>query len=165
MPMKHLSDILPLGHELLYTPSEEIKKEELSQVTEWVNDLNNVMNEIRAKYQFGRGIAAPQLGIMKRLIYINIDRPIIVINPVIEYLSDEKFELWDDCMCFPNLYVRVERHKEIIIKYLDENWNSQIWQAKDEEAELIQHEYDHLEGILCTMRAIDGKSFKWRNNI
>lgn len=163
--MKHISDILPLGHELLYTVSEEIQEAELPKVKEWVNDLDHVMNEIRIKYQFGRGIAAPQLGIMKRLIYINIDKPIIIINPEIAYLSKEKFELWDDCMCFPNLLVRVERHKEIIINYRDENWNKQTWQAKDRDAELLQHEYDHLEGILCTMRALDEKSFKWRNNI
>ncbi len=163
--MKHISDILPLGHELLYTVSEEIQEAELPKVKEWVNDLDHVMNEIRIKYQFGRGIAAPQLGIMKRLIYINIDQPIIIINPEIAYLSKEKFELWDDCMCFPNLLVRVERHKEIIINYRDENWNKQTWLAKDRDAELLQHEYDHLEGILCTMRALDEKSFKWRNNI
>jgi peptide deformylase len=120
------------------------------------------MQEIRLKYNFGRAIAAPQLGIMKRLIYMNIDKPIVFINPEFTFLSEDMFELWDDCMSFPNLLVKVKRHKSLTIKYLDENWKTQEWQMTDDLSELLQHEYDHLDGILCTMRAIDEKSFKWR---
>lgn len=129
----------------------------------WVEDLDNVMREIREKYNFGRAIAAPQLGIMKRLIYMNIDKPVTFINPEFSYLSDEMFEVWDDCMSFPNLLVRVKRHKKVTIKYLDEKWQPQEMELSDSISELLQHEYDHLNGILCTMRAIDEKSFKWRN--
>ena len=161
--MKHLSDLLLLGNPALYQVSESILKTELSNVAGWVADLHNVMEEIRAKYNFGRAIAAPQLGIQKRLIYMNIDRPVVFINPEFSYVSNELFEVWDDCMCFPNLLVKVRRHKEVTIKYLDEQWQPQEWKMKDDLSELLQHEYDHLEGILCTMRAIDEKSFKWRS--
>jgi len=160
--MKHLQDLLLLGNPLLYQFSEPVQPSELSLVQEWVTDLDNVMKEIRARYNFGRAIAAPQLGIMKRVIYMNIDKPVVFINPEFTYLSDEIFEVWDDCMCFPNLLVKVKRHKELTIKYLDENWQTQEWNMKDDLSELLQHEYDHLDGILCTMRAIDAKSFKWR---
>jgi peptide deformylase len=161
--VKHLEDLLLLGHPLLYQKSEPVLESELPAVKEWVADLHNVMEEIRVKYHFGRAIAAPQLGIMKRLIYMNIDRPVVFINPEFTYLSEEMFEVWDDCMCFPNLLVKVMRHKELTIKFLDEHWQRQEWNLKDDLSELLQHEYDHLEGILCTMRAIDGKSFKWRH--
>lgn len=160
--MKHLKDLLLLGDPRLYEICEPVKPEELSQVKEWVKELHNVMEEIRAKYQFGRGIAAPQLGIMKRLIYVNIDKPIVIINPEFENMSEEMFELWDDCMSFPNLLVRVNRHKSLTMKYLDENWQPQKWQADDAVSELLQHEYDHLNGVLCTMRAIDAQSYRWR---
>jgi len=70
--------------------------------------------------------------------------------------------VWDDCMCFPNLLVKVLRHKAIEIEYLDENWEKKSAIFKDELSELFQHEHDHLDGILCTMRAIDNKSFRWR---
>lgn len=160
--MKTLDDLLLLGDLRLYQVCEPILPEELPKVKDWVADLHNVMQQIRERYHFGRAIAAPQLGIMKRLIYMNIDRPVVFINPVLSNLSDEKFELWDDCMSFPNLLVKVLRHREITIDYLDENWQPQQWHLKDDLSELLQHEYDHLEGILCTMRAVDEKAFKWR---
>ncbi|HLK29831.1 MAG TPA: peptide deformylase [Puia sp.] len=160
--MKKIEDLLLLGNPLLYQVCEPVMKNELPLIAGWVADLHNVMQEIRAKYKFGRAIAAPQLGIMKRLIYMNIDKPVVFINPELINLSDEMFELWDDCMSFPNLLVKVKRHKFLTIKYLDENWQQQEWEMSNDLSELLQHEFDHLEGILCTMRAIDEKSFKWR---
>jgi peptide deformylase len=160
--MKKLEDLLLLGNPLLYEKCEPVLPDELPLIAGWVADLDNVMKEIRAKYNFGRAIAAPQLGIMKRLIYMNIDKPTVFINPEFTYLSDELFELWDDCMSFPNLLVKVKRHKKLTIKYLDENWHPSEWRMEDDLSELLQHEYDHLEGILCISRAIDDKSFKWR---
>ncbi|MFN3849724.1 MAG: peptide deformylase [Spirosomataceae bacterium] len=160
--MKNLKDMVLLGDPRLYQVCEQVMPEELPLVADWVADLHNVMEEIRAKYKFGRGIAAPQLGIMKRLIYLNLDKPYVMINPELVDLSEERFELWDDCMSFPNLLVRVSRHKSLKIRYLDQNWQPQEWAVSDAISELIQHEYDHLDGILCTMRAIDSQSFKWR---
>lgn len=160
--MKTLKDLLLLGDPRLYKSCEPVLEEELPLVEGWVADLHNVMEEIRAKYHFGRAIAAPQLGIMKRLIYMNIDRPVVFINPRFTHLSEEMFELWDDCMSFPSLLVKVKRHKSLNIHYLDEHWQPQEWQVEGDLSELLQHEYDHLDGILCTMRAIDDKSFRWR---
>lgn len=160
--MKKLEDLLLLGDPRLYETCGPIVKEELPLVKEWVKDLDNVMGEIRAKYNFGRAIAAPQLGVMKRLIYMNIDSPVVFINPEFTYLSEDMFEVWDDCMSFPQLLVKVKRHKSAVITYLDEQWQPREMILNDDLAELLQHEYDHLNGILCTMRAIDEKSFKWR---
>lgn len=160
--LKTLDDLLVLGDPRLYETCEPVKKEELSQVNGWVADLDNVMKEIRIKYNFGRAIAAPQLGVMKRLIYMNIDRPVIFLNPEFTFLSNELFEVWDDCMSFPNLLVKVKRHKRAKLKYRDMNWQEHEINIEDDLAELLQHEYDHLNGVLCTMRAVDNKSFKWR---
>jgi peptide deformylase len=160
--MKRLKDLLILGDPRLYEVCEPVKEFELPLVKDWIRDLDNVMKEIRAKFHFGRAIAAPQLGIMKRLIYMNIDQPVVFINPVLHNLSRETFEVWDDCMSFPHLLVKVKRHRSLTINFLDEHWNSQTLKLEDALSELLQHEYDHLEGILCTMRRIDDKSFKWR---
>jgi len=160
--MKTLADLLLLGDPRLYETCEPVLQSELPLVACWVADLDNVMKEIRLKYNFGRAIAAPQLGIMKRLIYMNIDKPVIFINPELTDLSTDLFELWDDCMSFPNLLVKVKRHRSLTINYVDEQWRLQTWKMEDALSELLQHEYDHLNGVLCTMRAVDEKSFKWR---
>lgn len=65
----------------------------------------------------------------------------------------------DDCMSFPKLLARVRRYRHCILRYLDENWELKEMRMDDDMAELIQHEYDHLDGILATMCAIDNKSF------
>lgn len=161
--MKTLNDLLLLGDPRLYEVCEPVLRAELPLVSGWVADMDNVMREVRAKYNFGRAIAAPQLGIMKRVIYMNIDKPIVFINPELVDMSNDLYELWDDCMSFPNLLVRVKRHKSVTIKYLDENWQPQQWCMENDLSELLQHEYDHLNGILCTMRAVDDKAFKWRS--
>jgi peptide deformylase len=160
--MKSLADLLLLGDPRLYEICQPVLPSELPLLTGWVADMDNVMKEIRRKYHFGRAIAAPQLGIMKRLVYMNIDKPVVFINPELTELSEEKFELWDDCMSFPNLLVKVMRHQSLTINYLDENWQPRSWKMAGALSELLQHECDHLDGILCTMRAIDDKSFKWR---
>jgi peptide deformylase len=158
--MKTIHDILTLGDPRLYENCEPVSQEELPLVGEWIKYLHEAMEDIRKVYGFGRGIAAPQLGIMKRLFYLNLDRSYIIINPELTAISEAKFELWDDCMSFPNLLVKVIRHESLTLNYLDENWNKQSMHVTGALSELIQHEYDHLDGILCTMRAIDGKSFK-----
>ena len=160
---KTLKDLLQLGNPSLYGVCEPVQQSELHMVSTWVADLHNVMQEIRTTYNFGRAIAAPQIGVLKRLVYVNIDKPIIIINPDFTYKSNEMIELWDDCMSFPNLLVRLRRHKSVTIQYFDENWQRQQWSVSNDLSELLQHECDHLDGILSTMRAIDSKSFKWRH--
>lgn len=161
--MKSINDLLLLGAPRLYETSAPVLQTELPLVKGWLADLHNVMQQIRLKYNFGRAIAAPQLGIMKRLIYMNIDKPVVFINPELTNASQQMFELWDDCMSFPNLLVKVKRHQTITINYLDEDWKPQVWEMEGALSELLQHEYDHLNGILCTMRAVDSKAFKWRS--
>lgn len=161
--MKTLNDLLVLGDPRLYEKCQDILPAEWEKLPTWVEDLNQVMKAFREKYSFGRAIAAPQIGIMKRLIHIHIDDPIILINPEILEKSQEMFEVWDDCMCFPLLYVKVKRHVFIKVKYRNEFGEEKIMEMKEDLSELFQHEYDHLEGILCTMRAIDSKSYKWRS--
>ena len=152
-------EILLLGNPKLYEVSEEIKREELEELRPVFTDLFDCIKGIRRDYGFGRAIAAPQIGVQKRLICILTDKPYVIINPTLEFVGDEMMELMDDCMSFPNLLVRVRRYRHCILRYLDENWEIQEMRMDDDRAELIQHEYDHLDGILATMRAIDNKSF------
>lgn len=153
-----IKKVLLLGNPDLYKMCEPVStKEDLSSIIE---DLRDTLFDFRKKYNAGRAIAAPQIGFFKRLIYMNIDdTPTVFINPVIEFPDDESMEVLDDCMSFPNLFVKVLRYKRCNVKYYDENWKYQEVFLEGDLAELLQHEYDHLDGILATMRAKDDKSF------
>lgn len=151
-------DILLLGNDELYKVSDEVREEELDSIKDTVNDLHDTLMDFRATYGVGRAIAAPQIGIKKRLIYMYIDKPTVFINPILEFTTDETMEIIDDCMSFPNLLVKVDRYKSAIIKYKDIDFNDKEMVLEGDLSELLQHEYDHLEGILATMRAKDNKS-------
>ena len=155
--MEH--EILLLGDLRLYEIAEKVKKEELESLKPVFTDMFDCIKGIRRDYGFGRAIAAPQIGVKKRLICILTDKPYVIINPSLEFIGEEMMELMDDCMSFPNLLVRVRRYRHLILHYRDESWQEQTMSMDDDMAELIQHEYDHLDGILATMRAIDNKSF------
>ncbi|WP_167619787.1 peptide deformylase [Maribellus sediminis] len=157
-----IKDILLLGDPELYKVTAPVSKEELPGLLSKIVLMWESILDIRKTYGFGRAIAAPQIGLSKRIIALNMDAPLVMINPEITARSEEMIELWDDCMSFPNLLVKVRRHKEISVRFYDMNWVEHAWELEDDMAELIQHEYDHLDGILATQRAIDAKSFKWK---
>jgi len=156
-------EILLLGNPQLYRVSEEVQEAEFSEIAPIIEDLHDTMMAFREKYRAGRAIAAPQIGVMKRLIYMHVDRPIVFVNPILRDLSFEMMEVWDDCMCFPDLLVRVHRHYSCTIDYHDEDWNLKSMTVEGDLSELIQHEYDHLNGILAVSRAIDERSFALRS--
>lgn len=151
-------EILLLGDPRLYEISESVREEELEELRPVFADMFDCIGGIRRDYGFGRAIAAPQIGVKKRVICILTDRPYVIINPSLEFVGDEMIELMDDCMSFPNLLVRVRRYRHCILRYRDENWREQMMAMDDDMSELIQHEYDHLDGILATMRAVDNRS-------
>ena len=117
------------------------------------------MHRALARFQqekgFGRAIAAPQVGVAKRCIALNLGAtPFSVINPVITWRSDETDEVWDDCLSLPDIVVRVQRHRSISLTFDDEQGRPRVWEHLPESlAELLQHEIDHLDGILMTDRA------------
>ena len=154
-----IKEILTLGDPRLYDISAPITEADRADVPGWVTDLHDTLMAYREKYGAGRAVAAPQIGVFKRLLYAYMDRPYVFINPVLTFPDDETYILLDDCMSFPGLMVRVERHRRADIAYLDENFTPQTPHLEGDFSELIQHEYDHLDGILATMRAVDNKSF------
>jgi peptide deformylase len=162
MPIR---EILLLGNPKLYEVSEAVKEDDLRDLPSVVADLHHTLLEFRKKYGAGRAIAACQIGFAKRLIYMFIDSPVVFINPSLENKSKEMIEVWDDCMCFPDLLVKVMRHKSCTIRFRDLNFIEHTRKLEDDLSELLQHEYDHLDGILAVSRAIDGHSFALRRQL
>jgi len=159
MPVK---ETLLLDHPKLYKISEFVQKDEIAPLCDVADDLHDMLMDFKKRYGKGRAISAPQLGVMEWLIYMNITEPVIIINPEWLDLSKERLELWDDCMCFPHLLVKVQRHKKCKLRFLNQNGEEEVWELEDNLSELLQHEADHLNGILAIQRAIDHKSFAWK---
>ena len=154
-----IRDLLKLGNPKLYEISSPITEEDMKTVPEWVTDLHDTLMEYRRIYGAGRAVAAPQIGIQKRLLYMYLDKAYVFINPVMEFPDDEMYELLDDCMSFPGLIVKVRRYRRAVIRYFDMDMKPQVMELEGDLSELLQHEYDHLDGILATMRAVDDKAF------
>jgi len=155
--------ILQLGNPQLYAKSKPVERGELPSVRQIAEDLHDTMMAFRDKYGFGRAIAAPQIGVMKRIVYMHSARPLVLINPELHDLSEETFVIWDNCMSFPDLLVKVQRHKTCLVQFLNLDGEMTVHQLEGDTAELLQHECDHLDGILAVQRAVDSKSIALRS--
>ncbi len=123
------------------------------KIRELLEDMVDTMH----KYN-GVGLSAVQVGILKRLVVIDLydDKgPIKLVNPVIIKTKGEQ-EVEEGCLSFPNQYAKIIRPEEVIVEALDENGNPVKIKAKGLLAQAICHEVDHLEGILFVDNMIPG---------
>jgi len=113
------------------------------------------LKDFQMRKGFGRAIAAPQIGIRLRMIAVDLGAgPFVLFDPSISWKSDETQLVWDDCMSVPDQIVRVRRHVSISIDYTDINNRRRSWNKLPASlAELLQHELDHLDGVLMTSLA------------
>ena len=156
-------DILLLGNAQLYKESTKVERGELDKLMPVFEDLQDTLLDFRERCGWGRAIAAPQIGILKRIVYMHVNQPVVLINPVIKLRSRRKVEVWDDCMSFPDLMVKVKRYRRCKVEYRDTSWRKQSMYLEGKLASLMQHEIDHLKGILAVQRAITNKSFTLRD--
>jgi peptide deformylase len=147
------AEVLLLGDARLRVRSNEVERFDDRDA---FDTLAATLDAFRKTHGFGRAISAPQIGIARRLIAVNLGRStFFIVNPVIAWRSAETFTMWDDCMSFPDLLVRVARHESISLDYVDERGAAKSWKEMDRAAaELLQHEIDHLDGILAVDRAL-----------
>ncbi|MBI4889014.1 MAG: peptide deformylase [Acidobacteria bacterium] len=144
--------ILQLGDPLLRVISAPVTDFAAAQAV--LADLDDTLGEFRRTHGFGRGISAIQIGAPTRVILLRFEGTLYeLINPTYAAQSPEMFELWDDCFSFPNLLVRLQRHCSVRIRYQDRHAQHHELTAEGSFSELIQHEMDHLDGILAVDRA------------
>ncbi|NOT30338.1 MAG: peptide deformylase [Planctomycetes bacterium] len=157
-------EILQLGDPRLRWPSKAVPDARAAGVRVVLARLHLALGAFRAQHGFGRAMAAPQLGVRLRLVAFDLGRgPRALINPRITARSEASFTLWDDCLCFPDVLVRVRRARSITIAFEDERGHEQTWRdLAPAEAELFQHELDHLDGVLAVDRAVDAESLVTR---
>ncbi len=145
--------ILQLGTPSLCEPSSPVELRELPSLTEAVRDLHATMDAFQAERGWGRAIAAPQIGVARRIVAMRVDQPRTLFNPVLDRFDPQLREYWEDCMSFPDLLVRVRMPVSCRLTYRDESWNLQRVELTGDYAALLQHEVDHLDGVLATRRA------------
>ncbi len=156
--------VLPLGDPRLRRRSDAVADPRAPSVRAEVARLKAALEAFRRERGFGRGIAAPQIGVPIQLVAVNLGAgPLALLNPVLTWRSAETFTLWDDCMCFPDLLVRVRRHRSVSVAFLDEEGQPRTWERLPmAESELLQHEVDHLHGVLAVDLALDSRSIIYR---
>lgn len=141
-----------LGDPVLRSRCEPITKPRSTAVHVIVDDLAETLRDLKERHGFGRAVAAPQIGAPVRIVYAEVDRPWVMLNPEIVDVGNEDFAVWDDCFSHPDLLVRVSRAYRIRVCYQDLRGHSEELDLEGPLAELIQHEVDHLDGVLAVDR-------------
>ncbi|MGL5122846.1 MAG: peptide deformylase [Fusobacteriaceae bacterium] len=136
-------DIKIYGEESLRIKSEEVKEID-SEIIEILNNMVETMKEIK-----GVGLAAPQIGVNKRMFVLDIGDGIIrkVINPKISY-SEKIIEYEEGCLSIPGIYKNVKRAETVKVEYTNEKNEKIVEEASELLSRAFQHENDHLDGIL-----------------
>jgi len=151
-------DIKIYGDKILKQKCASVSSRELSDLQDFIEMMTKrVTNDEGAA-----GLAAPQLGLKKRIAVIGLeDKVYVLINPKITKKSRQKEKGQEGCLSLPGVYVNVKRPKEVEIEFLNRKGETQKIKAKDFLARVMQHEIDHLNGRLI----VDGLNFFKRRKI
>jgi len=154
--------VLQLGDPVLRQAAQPVADPSAQEVADLVRDLAETLAHWRAKTGYGRGIAAPQIGVLQRVIFLRLpgENPWPLVNPEIIERSEENIVVWDACLSCLSIFMQVERHREIKVRYQDLRGETLEVRAGDDRnlSELLQHEIDHLDGILAIDRVTDYKT-------
>eukprot|EP00658_Telonema_sp_P-2_P066693 TRINITY_DN55661_c0_g1_i1.p1 TRINITY_DN55661_c0_g1~~TRINITY_DN55661_c0_g1_i1.p1 ORF type:complete len:235 (+),score=35.38 TRINITY_DN55661_c0_g1_i1:189-893(+) len=172
--------ILRVGSPVLYQQAAPVKDPGQQSFLAQYADLAATLQDFRRTSGFGRAIAAPQIGISRRFIAMNLHKPGVtvsepgsltwpdtvaqsesaefaVVNPVMRWTSKHMFTMWDDCLSFPEQMAMVQRHSSISVSFVDQCGREHHWRGLDQAtSELFQHEMDHLDGVLAVDRELAG---------
>ena len=160
--------IAKLGHPVLVKKTKEINDLSIIDLKKIIYDMSETMIDAG-----GMGLAAPQVHLAYRMfIYrnpeIKNDEQIkisVIINPVIEKINDVTEDGWEGCLSIPGMLGMVRRYKQIKFSALDLNGKKISGKAEGLHARVIQHEFDHLNGILYTSRLTHKNAFGYAEEI
>jgi len=151
--------VLQLGDPGLREVAKRVEDPAAPEIRTLVEDLADTLAFWRKSTGYGRGIAAPQIGANLRVIFLRLpgEEPWPLVNPEITRRSAEKIIVWDACLSFLSIFMQVERHCDIKVRYQDlrREWHELPAGEERNLSELLQHEIDHLDGILAVDRITD----------
>ncbi|TAE02493.1 MAG: peptide deformylase [Bacteroidetes bacterium] len=146
--------IVAYGDPILRKPAQEISNDFSTNLSEIIQNMFETMH-----HSEGVGLAAPQVGLSLRLFVVDgtsmeedeagmKDFVKTFINPTLLEEKGEEWAMTEGCLSIPNIREDVSRKKTLKLRYFDEHWNEHIEEFTGLKARIIQHEYDHLEGVL-----------------
>ena len=145
--------LVPPNDPILHTPAPAVVAGDKEALAE-LSAMYDVM-----KMKMAIGIAAPQVGIAKRMIVVNVGRDLhFMINPIIEFQAAIRATMAEGCLSYPGDQVPVSRPVSLTVAYTDRAWNRQKLRATGLLARCIAHEVDHLDGIVMHDRKVQKKA-------
>jgi peptide deformylase len=157
--------VLLLGNPLLRAVCVRVRQYNTPDLRALIRDMADTLHDFRRRNGFGRGIAASQIGDRRRVVFIDIDGPLALVNPEIIRSSRQMMTLWDDCFSFPDLAVKLKRHLSVEVRYRDPEGKEHVLKARGALSELLQHEIDHVNGALALDRAVDSKHIVYKSEL
>ncbi len=165
-----LMALLPVtlfGDKILRKKASPVKEVDF-EVIELIKNMFDTMRNAN-----GIGLAANQVGADKSIFVIDISvvegyedtKPLALINPEIVNRSEEKVIIEEGCLSIPDIRAEVERPEKIVIQYQDTDLNTHTLEADELLARVLQHEYDHLQGILFTDKIADDLKKKFKRDL
>ncbi len=150
--------VLKMGDPRLLEKSQPVEAFGTRELRELIADMRDTMADLN-----GAGLAAPQIGVALRVVIFGVKRnprypdaeevpDTVLINPVITPLGDEMEEAWEGCLSVPGMRGVVPRFKRLRYRGFDESGNPIDRSVEGFHARVVQHECDHLDGILYPMR-------------
>lgn len=160
-----IREVLRMGDRRLLEVSQPVETFDTQALHALVNDMRDTMTHLD-----GAGLAAPQIGVLLRVVIFGVHAnprypdaeevpDTVLINPVIEPIGEEMEEGWEGCLSVPGLRGMVPRHLRLRYSGFDERGGRMERTVQGFHARVVQHECDHLEGILYPMRVRDFSRF------
>jgi peptide deformylase len=163
--------VLRMGHPLLQQVAAPVERFGTPELRALVQDLDDTM---RARN--GAGIAAPQIGVSLRVVIFEVTQnprypqaePVpytVLVNPLLEPMGDARDDAWEGCLSVPGLRGVVSRHENLRYRGFDLEGNTIDRRVSGFHARVVQHEVDHLDGILFPMRVTDMRLFGFEDEL
>jgi peptide deformylase len=160
-----------MGHPLLQRVAAPVAHFGTAELRQLVSDMDDTMRALN-----GAGIAAPQIGIPLRVVIFEVTRNLrypqaepvpytVLVNPVLEPLGAERDEAWEGCLSVPGLRGLVPRHTNLRYRGFDLDGQPIDRTVTGFHARVVQHEVDHLDGILYPLRVADMRSFGFEDEL
>lgn len=147
---------LELGHPLLRQPAQPVADPLSAETQQLIADLWDTLRDVRQRQGWGCAMAAPVIGVSARVIVVDYaQQQLVLVNPRFERWSRAQVMAYESCLTFRGLWGQVSRPAQVVVAALDAAGLEQRYEVEGELGRIIQHEIDHLDGLVWLDRDPD----------